>query len=57
MNTNIRPETMERITTLALAEEFIRQQVAQIRSQVGDKKVLLALSGISFLAQGIIERE
>ncbi len=45
MNTNIRPETMERITTAALAEDFIRQQVAQIRSQVGDKKVLLALSG------------
>ncbi len=45
MNTNIRPETMERITTLALAEDFISQQVAQIRSQVGDKKVLLALSG------------
>ena len=45
MNTNIRPKTMERITTLALAEDFISQQVAQIRSQVGDKKVLLALSG------------
>ena len=40
-----RPETMERITTPALAEAFIEEQVAQIRAQVGDKKVLLALSG------------
>lgn len=45
MNTNIRPETMERITTPALAEAFIAEQVAEIRAQVGDKKVLLALSG------------
>ena len=45
MNTNIRPETMERITTHALAEAFIAEQVVQIRQQVGDKKVLLALSG------------
>ena len=45
MNTNIRPATMERITTPALAEKFIRQQIEQIRSQVGNKKVLLALSG------------
>ena len=45
MNTNIRPETMERITTPALAEAFIAQQVNQIRNQVQDKKVLLALSG------------
>ena len=41
----VRPETMERITTPALAEAFIAQQVAEIREQVGDKKVLLALSG------------
>ena len=41
----VRPETMERITTPALAEAFISQQVAEIREQVGDKKVLLALSG------------
>ena len=41
----IRPETMERITTLPLANAFIDQQVAEIRNQVGDKKVLLALSG------------
>ena len=40
-----RPETMERITTKALAEEFINQQVDEIRATVGDKKVLLALSG------------
>lgn len=42
---NVRPETMERITTPALAEAFIAQQIEEIRAQVGDKKVLLALSG------------
>ena len=42
---NIRPETMERITTKALADAFIDEQVKEIRAQVGDKKVLLALSG------------
>jgi len=40
-----RPETMERITTKALADAFIAEQVKEIREQVGDKKVLLALSG------------
>lgn len=40
-----RPETMERITTNAQAEAFIAEQIADIRAQVGDKKVLLALSG------------
>ena len=45
MENNKRPETMERITTPALAEAFIEEQVAAIREQVGDKKVLLALSG------------
>ena len=40
-----RPETMERITTPALAEAFIAEQIAEVREQVGDKKVLLALSG------------
>ena len=40
-----RPENMERITTAAQAEAFIAEQVADIREQVGDKKVLLALSG------------
>lgn len=44
-NSNVRPETMARITTKALADEFIAEQVAEIRAQVGDKKVLLALSG------------
>lgn len=42
---NVRPETMERITTAELAEKFIEEQIAEIREQVGDKKVLLALSG------------
>ena len=45
MQNNKRPDNMERITTPALAEAFIDQQVAEIRAQVGDKKVLLALSG------------
>ena len=45
MENNKRPEIMERITTPALAEAFIEEQVAAIREQVGDKKVLLALSG------------
>ena len=42
---DIRPETMERITTRALADRFIEEQLAEIKAQVGDKKVLLALSG------------
>ena len=42
---NVRPESMARITNFELANAFIDQQVAQIRQQVGDKKVLLALSG------------
>ena len=45
MQGNIRPENMERITTKALADAFIAEQVKEIREQVGDKKVLLALSG------------
>ncbi|MBO4848932.1 MAG: glutamine-hydrolyzing GMP synthase [Clostridia bacterium] len=40
-----RPENMERITTPALAEKFIAEQIADIRAQVGGSKVLLALSG------------
>ena len=40
-----RPETMERITTPVQAEAFINEQIADIRAQVGDQKVLLALSG------------
>lgn len=45
MQVSKRPETMERIKTAAQAESFIAEQVAEIRAQVGDKKVLLALSG------------
>ncbi|MBR2971486.1 MAG: glutamine-hydrolyzing GMP synthase [Clostridia bacterium] len=45
MNSNIRPENMTRITTRALADAFIAEQVELVRRQVGDKKVLLALSG------------
>ena len=45
MDNNKRPEDMERITTAELAEAFIEEQVKEIREQVGDKKVLLALSG------------
>ena len=45
MSGNKRPETMARITTPALAEAFIEEQIAAVRAQVGDKKVLLALSG------------
>ena len=45
MSSNVRPATMERITTPALAESFIDQQLAELRRQIGDKKVLLALSG------------
>ncbi|MBR0156820.1 MAG: glutamine-hydrolyzing GMP synthase [Clostridia bacterium] len=41
----VRPISMQRITTPALAEKFIEEQIADIRTQVGDKKVLLALSG------------
>ena len=42
---NKRPENMERITTKKLADAFIAKQVRDIRAQVGEKKVLLALSG------------
>ncbi len=42
---NKRPETMARINTKELADAFIAEQVAEIQKQVGDKKVLLALSG------------
>ncbi len=45
MDSNKRPDTMERITTPALAKAFIEEKVAEVRAQVGDKKVLLALSG------------
>ena len=45
MANNVRPAEMERITTPALAEAFIQEQLAALRAQIGDKKVLLALSG------------
>ncbi|MBQ3049202.1 MAG: glutamine-hydrolyzing GMP synthase, partial [Oscillospiraceae bacterium] len=45
MQNNVRPATMARITTKELADAFIAEQVAEVRAQVGDKKVLLALSG------------
>ena len=45
MSNNVRPESMERITTPALAQKFIDEQIAEIRAQVGDKRVRLALSG------------
>ena len=45
MSNDIRPESMQRITTPALANAFIEEQVLQVRAQVGNKKVLLALSG------------
>lgn len=45
MNNNTRPADMKRINTPELAEAFIAEQVAQVRAQVGERKVLLALSG------------
>ncbi len=45
MQSVVRPESMARITTPELAKAFIEEQVAEVRAQVGDKKVLLALSG------------
>ncbi len=45
MEISKRPDDMQRITTVELAEAFIAEQVDEIRKQVGDKKVLLALSG------------
>ena len=45
MENQKRPETMERITTKALADAFIEEQIAAVRAEVGNRKVLLALSG------------
>ena len=45
MENNVRPADMRRINTQELAEAFIADQVEKVRAQVGDKKVLLALSG------------
>lgn len=45
MLSNVRPEDMKRINTIELANKFIDEQIEEIKEQVGDKKVLLALSG------------
>ena len=45
MSSNVRPDSMERITNFDLANAFIEEQIKEVRAQVGDKKVLLALSG------------
>ena len=45
MSANKRPDSMARIVTKAQADAFIAAQIAEVREQVGDKKVLLALSG------------
>ncbi|MCQ2436682.1 MAG: glutamine-hydrolyzing GMP synthase [Clostridia bacterium] len=45
MDSNVRPETMERISNDALADKFIAGQIEALRKQIGTKKVLLALSG------------
>ncbi len=45
MSSNVRPDSMQRITTPELANAFIEEQIKEVRAQVGDKKVLLALSG------------
>lgn len=45
MDSNKRPESMERITTPTQAQAFIDEQLKTLREQIGDRKVLLALSG------------
>jgi len=45
MDTNVRPETMERITTREQADAFIAEQIKALQKQIGKGKVLLALSG------------
>ena len=45
MADNKRPENMERITTPELAQQFIDEQIKALKEQIGDGKVLLALSG------------
>lgn len=45
MKNNVRPESLARITTQELANKFIDEQIKEVKAQVGDKKVLLALSG------------
>ena len=53
---NKRPENMERITTKALADAFIAEQVREIRAQVGEGKVLLALSGDECNRKGMFKK-
>ncbi len=45
MDPNVRPESMQRITTPELANAFIDAQIKALRAQIGKEKVLLALSG------------
>jgi len=45
MESNKRPETMARINSKELADAFIEEQIKEVKAQVGDNKVLLALSG------------
>ncbi len=45
MDTNTRPADMARITNRELADAFIEEQITALKEQIGDKKVLLALSG------------
>ncbi len=45
MDSNVRPDSMARIVTKELADKFIQEQITEVRAQIGDKKVLLALSG------------
>jgi len=45
MENNVRPESMKRITTPELAKAFIAEQITALKNQIGDNKVLLALSG------------
>ena len=45
MSDNVRPASMERITNEKLANAFIEEQISKLRKQIGNRKVLLALSG------------
>ena len=45
MADNLRPESLQRITTPEMAKDFIEEQITALRNQIGEKKVLLALSG------------
>ena len=45
MDKNVRPDSMVRITTKELADAFIEKQIAELKAQIGNGKVLLALSG------------